>query len=427
MKNIKQELFNFKRELPVDQEEVYAIVENHIKALTFNSEMEVVSSLSERLKSYRFMDNVRTLTESLEVEINEFQLVYELKNLYKVLERQNAGMLYRQPLNVILETINLEDDSDRMYKIANELALYDWISEIKAFTVNLLNTPEKKANLLSSGSSDTIYTLVESVEDGHIALVNDSWFLLNENKIEKVTLESQIKDEATLKTIRTIESALRFATITEDRINFTISEYLTIGLGLSKGEIYLNEDVLSEDTTLESLFNSPVVPIVNKNFYPVLIEVSKNVNKFMELDVVKKVTNFTNPTLECYTFNYKDCIYSYRCDKRYGNSFFKYESAQELVNEVKSDLNFDLTYFYEDKLNKEVIINRKLEDKEREITLKLEEISFNIEKIDAAIITLGDSEVLTEGRKNLSKRHNVLSRDLESIKELRYNKEKEAK
>lgn len=427
MKNIKQELFNFKRELPIDQEEVYNIVENHINALTFNSEMEVVSSLSEKLKSYRYMDDIRTLTESLEDEISEFQLVYELKNLYKVLERQNAGMLYRQPLNVILETINLEDDADRMYKIANELALYDWISEIKAFTVNLLNSPEKKANLLSSGDSEVLYTIVEAVEEGHVALVCDSWFLLNENKIEKVTLETHVKDESALKTLRTIENALRFATITEDRVNFTISEYLTIGLGLSKGEIYLNEDKLSDDTTLESLFNSPVIPIVNRNFYPVLIEVSKNVDKFMELDIVKKVTNFTKPTLECYTFNYKDCIYSYRCDKRYGNSFFKYESAQELVNEIKNDLNFDLTYFFEDKLNKELVVNRKLEDKEREITLKLEEIKFNIEKIDAAILTLGESDVLTEGRNNLTKREKNLLSDLESIKEIRYNKEKEKK
>ena len=51
-----------------------------------------------------------------------------------------------------------------------------------------------------------------------------------------------------------------------------------------------------------------------------------------------------------FAFNYKNSTFLYRCDERYGNSFFKYESAIELVNEVKNELNYDLTFFYENKL-----------------------------------------------------------------------------
>jgi hypothetical protein len=82
-----------------------------------------------------------------------------------------------------------------------------------------------------------------------------------------------------------------------------------------------------------------------------------------------------------FAFNYKNTTFVYRVDERYGNSFFKYESALELVNEVRNELNYDLTYFYENKLDKELIVKRKLEDKEREITMKLEDINFNIEKL----------------------------------------------
>src|SRR5690606_31648018 len=138
----------------------------------------------------------------------------------------------------------------------------------------------------------------------------------------------------------------------ESRIDFRISEYLTVGLSvLSKGGIFINDDELNEETTLESLFSSPVVPIVNKNFYPLLVEVSKNIDSFVELDVVKKVSNLINPTLEVFAFNYKNNTFIYRCDERYGNSFFKYESALELVNEVRNELNYDLTYFFENKLS----------------------------------------------------------------------------
>lgn len=62
-----------------------------------------------------------------------------------------------------------------------------------------------------------------------------------------------------------------------------------------------------------------------------------------------------NPFLEAYAFNYKDSIYVYRSDSRYGKSFYKYSNSEEVVMEMKNELNYDLTYFYEDKLQKDVV------------------------------------------------------------------------
>jgi hypothetical protein len=196
---------------------------------------------------------------------------------------------------------------------------------------------------------------------------------------------------------------------------------LTIGLAVGrKGGLFINDDELNEETTLESLFNSPIIPIVNKNFYPVLLETSKNLDKFVELDVVKRVNNLVNPYLEVFAFNYKNNTFVYRCDERYGNSFFKYESALELVNEVRNELNYDLTYFFENKLNKEIIVKRKLEDKEREISLKLEDVEFNIDKIKGSLKMIGESQVLTTALKNLEKRQVNLNAELQAVKELQY-------
>jgi hypothetical protein len=195
-----------------------------------------------------------------------------------------------------------------------------------------------------------------------------------------------------------------------------------LGLSVSKkGGIFINDDELNGDTTLESLFSSPIVPIVNKNFYPILLEVSSNLDKFVELDVVKRINNLINPYLECFAFNYKNSTYLYRCDERYGNSFFKYESAIELVNEVRNELNYDLTYFYENKLGKEIIVKKKLEDKEREISLKLEDVTFNIDKVKGSIKMIGESEVLSTALVNLEKRRKNLDSELNGIKELQYN------
>ena len=421
MKNLKLELFNFRKNLSLDQEEVSTIVEGHMNACNEHSEKTIINSLNEKLKAYTYDKSVKSLLESLNDDMSNYELLYELKNLYNVLNTKNQGEIYRQPINVLLQTINLENDQDRMSKVLNELAIYDWVPEIKLFVHNLTTTPEKRSNLLSGGKGESVYSLVESVEDGHIALIRDSWFLLTENSIEKTLIETHVKDEEELRSLRTLETAMKYATISEDRVNFRISEYLTLGLSVAKkGGIFINDDELNEDTTLESLFSSPIVPIVNKNFYPVLLEVSQNLDKFVELDVVKRIGNLINPCLECYAFNYKNNTYLYRCDERYGNSFFKYESALELVNEVRNELNYDLTYFYENKLSKELVVKRKLEDKEREITLKLEDVNFNIEKIKGSIQLIGESEVLTTALKNLEKRSTSLSSELGGVKEIQY-------
>ena len=427
MKNLKLELFNFKKNLTLDQEEVSGIVEGHMNACNELSEKSIVLSLNERLKPYTYDKSVKALLEDLNDDMKNYELLYELKSLYNVLNSKNQGELYRQPLNVVLQTINLETDQDRMSKILNELAIYDWVPEVKLFVHNLTKSPEKRSNLLSGGKGESTFTIVEQVEDGHVALVKDSWFLLTENTIEKTLLENNVKDEETLKSLRMLETAMKYAQVSEDRVNFRISEYLTIGLSVGKkSNLFINDDEMNDETTLESLFSSPIIPIVNKNFYPILLEVSKNLDKFVELDVVKRVNNLINPYLEIFAFNYKNNTFLYRCDERYGNSFFKYESALELVNEVRNELNYDLTYFYENRLDKELIVKRKLEDKEREITLKLEDVNFNIEKVKGSIQMIGESEVLTTALNNLEKRRSSLDTELQVTKELQYKERTKA-
>lgn len=421
MKDLKLELFNFRKKLSVDQDEVSVIIESHINACKDMSEKSIITSLNEKLKIYTFDKGVKRFLESLNGDLNQYKLIYELKHLYNVLNSQNQGELYRQPINVLLQTINLESDQDRMSKILNELAVYDWVPEIKLFCVNLTKSPDKKQNLLSGGKSEPVYTLIERVEDGYLCHIRDSWFLLTENNIEKTLLESHIKDQTKLRSVRTLETGLKFATITDDRITFRISENLAIGLSVTKkGIIYINDDEMNGETTLESLFQSPIIPIVHKNFYPIILETQNNITKFVELDVVRRVSNLINPFLEVYAFNYKNCNYLYRCDERYGSSFYKFESALELVNETRNELNYDLTFFFENKLSRELITKRKLEDKEREIVLKLEDVQFNIDKVKNSIKYIGESEVLSVALENLNKRKGQLDSDLLAVKELQY-------
>src|SRR5690348_12332805 len=133
MKNLKLELFNFKKNLSIEQDEVSRVIESHLNSCNDFSEKAIIFSLNERLKPYTYDGDVKSLLESLNDDMRNYELVYELKNLYSVLNTKNQGEIYRHPINVLLQTINLESDQDRMSKILNELAVYDWVPEIKLF------------------------------------------------------------------------------------------------------------------------------------------------------------------------------------------------------------------------------------------------------------------------------------------------------
>jgi hypothetical protein len=364
--DLKLELFNFQKGLDYEsQAEIANVVRAHFENAETSSEMRLIRSLNEQLEVYKYDKDVVAFLEKVNESLATNELVFGLKDLYKVIESRNLGMVYRQPLNVLLGIINLENDEDRMGKILNELAVYNWVPEIKLFIHNLTKSPEQQANLLQGGNSEPVYTIVESVENGHVVFLKDSWFLLKDDEITK--------------------------------------------------------------TTLESLFSSPIIPIVNKQFYPLIETVSDNVGKFVELDVVRKVTNLINPFCEKFAFNYKNNMFVYNFDTRYGSSLYKYESAVELIDEIKNDLNYDLTYFFEDKLSDEMKAKRYLEDKEREIRISIEELDKNVDKVEANMKMIGESEQLSKALEILNTKRKELDAELLAVKEMQQSPDKEQK
>ena len=102
-----------------------------------------------------------------------------------------------------------------------------------------------------------------------------------------------------------------------------------------------------------------------------------------------------------YVFNYKDKIFNYTCDKRYGNSLFEYDSVMELIGEMKRDYDFDVTYFYQNKLTDEIKNKRNLEDRERDITIYLDEINENVDKISTQLSLMESNDILEKALNKL--------------------------
>lgn len=417
MKNWKYDLFMFKKDLTLDQLAISGIVEKHLQIFESLSEKELFESLKLNLKPYDYDTDIKKLFESMEEELVERPLLYNLKDLYKKVERKNYGELYREPLNKILDIIIKDDDESRMNSILNELVMYDWIPEIKKFVVDLTSDPIQKQNLTNNAKSSKVFTLVEQVDGGHIAYISDRWFLLTENEVNLCTLPEVIKDEKKLRTLKILESAMNLADIENDKINFLVDEHLKISFGIVDGKIFINDEKADDQTTLEDLFNSPIIPFMKKNIYESVKRIHENLDKIIELDVTCKTTSLSKPLMELYAFNYKDKMYIYNVDKRIGSTFFEYNSVNELINDVQRELGYDLSHFYENKLSKEMKQYKRLEDKEKEIELKIQDVNESIEELQENQAIMNETAELKTAFDNLLIYRQNLTNSLNKLKD----------
>ena len=402
MKNLKYDLFNFKRELPIEDYELNIIMERFISNYDKYSEKELVGSLKETLTPFSWDVKVKRLVEGLEEEIKSEPLNYNLKDLYKKIERKNYGQMYRPALNSILNIINLQDNDSKMSSIVNELVIHDWIPEVKLFMSGYMNNPIQRQNLVNSGKASKVFTLVEKTDSGNLVFMKDRWFLINQDEVKQCLLEDHVKDIEKIREFRILEKVMTIGDIKEDSISFRLDENLVLSISTKNDkDVFLNEEKLDKETTLENLFNSKIIPWLKKDYYVLSTTAAQNIDKFVDLDIALKVENALYPHLECYVVNYKDKMYIYNKDARTGSAFYEYNSANDLINDIQRELDYDLTKFLDNKLSKEMKHLRTLEDKEMEI-------KEGIKQIDEGLALLKENELLVNEDENLKKVFNDL-------------------
>lgn len=424
MKNWKYDLFNFKQGLTLEQLEVSSVVERHLQAFDRFSEKELTFSLKENLKNYNYADNVKSLLESFDEEIQNNSLVYDLKDLYKKVERKDFGLLYREPLSKILDAINKDTDEERMTSVLNDVSLYDWVPEIKGFVEKLTTNPTD-LKMLRSGNAKAskVYTIVEQCENGtYVAYVGNRWFKFTDNEVKEADLTESFSGDD-LSKLYNLQKAMEVSEFENEKVNFNIDENLQLSLGVN-GKVYLNGEIIDKQSTLEDLFNSPIIPMMKKNYYPIIKQTLESLDKIVELDVNQKVINMTKPLSELYVFNYKDKLYLYNVDKRTGSSFYEYDSVNQLVEDVQRSMDYDISDFVSNKLSKELKQYRKLEDREQEILGKIKEVQESLEALETEKELLNESNELKTAFDNLVSYKEELTNNLRRIQNAKINERK---
>lgn len=410
MKSLKLQLFEFRKELSVEQTDVMNIITEHIELCQDYSEKEITNSLNKCLESFGYYDNVKSLLGTLDKEINENSLYFTLKDLYAKVARKENRFLYEEALHTILNCINQPTDEDRKIKVVENLGMYEWISEVQMFLFEMASTPQEKMNLSSKGGKvEDVVSLALQVSEGYLVRVHDAWFLLADSGIKATLLENYVKNDVELKKLRLLEQALILATFKGKEIKFKLNENTELSINSDNGKIYLDGNECEAETTLETLFNSPVIPFEMKALYPILVETINNRKKFVTLDSVKKAYNITNMAYECFLFNYKNNIYQYRVDKFNGNSTMSYGNAQSVIENVIHELGVDVTFFYDNMLSEELKAKNELEKRE----IKIQE---GLNNLETAILILKENKETGAVYNNLLAKRHKLAEELKSVK-----------
>lgn len=419
------ELFKYKKGLTLEQEDIERQINFHINLFQTDntgkvqSQKNIVKNLSEKLEPNTYDLAVKELLERVNTIVKENELFYELEDLFRQLENNNQGQVLRPIMKVVLDIINESNEREQQVRILNELSMYSWNSSVKNFLYKYTTDPRERANITSQGGkAEAVYSIVEKIStndtNGFLTYIGDKWFFISESSIEPANPSDYITEQEALHKLNLMQKALHISNISDDKIYFNIQEDLNVSISFKNGDIFINEDK-TENSSIESIFESPIIPYMRRDLYPVISSVIENIDKFVDLDIVQKVSNVTNPFLECFVFNYKDNMYTYSMDKKYGHHFHQYESATMLVNELQNNLGYDLTQFLKDKFNDETKAKIDLEDKEKFITHKLTEVSEGLEKLEFCGL-LEISEEIKIAYNTLKEEEVSLKEELKTVK-----------
>lgn len=387
-------IFEFRQNLGIKEQNqsLSALMDYYFFNLKDNtlSELQSVQMMSQALLEFKYKKNVREFISKINEDVSKNKMVYELADLQHQLQTKNHGNLYIHPINIIHRLINSPNDKSRMVGIVNELSNYSWIPEVRNFVVKYANDPFHKENYISVDSLyEKVYTIYEKVHDGALIFVKDKWFLLGENSIEVCTdLTKHIKDNNKLNELLLISEGIRQGKIEDSILKLKLDENLSVGISVSDkaDAIFINDEAVNEQTTLDLLFSSPLIPESKRGYYSLFECAKKNKEKFIDFEKCIKVYNRYG-VRESYIFNYKDMNYVYSTDPVYDNVFLYYEKVEDLVENIRKIHNYDVGFFFRNKIADETMIVEK-------VTRRLEKLKVELEDVEDSIGLLKQNKQL---------------------------------
>lgn len=361
IKNLNEVKLNLLSENTIDNS-LNRIIEYYIENLSNNvlSENQIINLIKINKNDYKYSDNINKIFESIYNEAEENKLIYDLSDLYHSLNKTHDRHYYSSVLNKILEIINTDSSDYRKVLIANDLAIWNFIPEVRSFLLKYTDNPYKQEEILSDlGLSEEIITIYQKINEGDLIYIKNSWFLITEEKVKKIPFITDIvKDQHLLNKLTLLEKSIQLSKIKENILSIEIDEDIILSISLDENKsLFINKEI--SKANLNIIFESPLIPENKKDLYSIFESVSLYYEQFVKYDKCIKIYNAIREK-EGYAFIHNKFNYLYEYNKLSNNGIlYEYKDINKLIENVKIHYGINLSTFFNSNISNNNEMNEK--------------------------------------------------------------------
>lgn len=389
-----------KSRVSVSSMEAVSIVDNYMRSFNVNGNQfvkesnenpllkyRIAKSLFESLANYNHLESVAALRNYISNAYNENSLRFQVSNVYDNVCNYN-GSLYENLSKDLMNAVDSESIESDIKRIANQ---NPWNNQIKALSESL-SYNRGEAVSTKSCTVNKVYSPILVTNEGVIFHIHGKNYISDGKTVNECAMVNDIN-------YNNVINGLNLAKIQGEEINFYGTNKV-LSFNTNEGSVKLNDTDLTECNSFEIKD-----ALIANNFYDIRnISNVDIVSKFFEsVDCLRAVNSFydikSNDFLNLYltVIAVEEGYYvNYINGSMQVNEMKYIPNAENLVEYVKENINYDITNVVLESLVEEGNKKAEIEKTRQEISESIAKLEEKKEMVNKAIEKLGNTPELSE-------------------------------
>lgn len=297
--------------------------------------------------AYNWMNPFESFINEFYTEINSTE-----SRITLALESSIAKLKFKNRTNSFTKTIEvlsniLEESSYEISDLYKVLESHLWIPEVKSIILTAEDANKTVTKLSENAVNYTAHSPVfEGENDSYIFSLNGRWYSMNESELTQLNRKSNSIEEKYLEVISKfkIEEGVFTMFHKNNKIEIKVTD---------KNELRVNEQLVEGD--VNSYLMSTGTFRVDELSLAHLVEfAAKNANNIVELDFVSSVYSKKHRGVAANVIKLEESIYLNKINESMmENTLEKFDSPKEVVKSVKEFVDYDVSNFLLESLEKE--------------------------------------------------------------------------
>lgn len=327
----------------------YKLVKGYVDLLeTYKDSAKLdLGKMIREFNAYNWMNSFESFINEFYTEINstESRITLALESAIAKLKFKNRTNSFTKTIEVLSNI--LEESSYEISDLYKVLESHLWIPEIKSIILTAEDANKTVTKLSETVVNYTAHSPVfEGENNSYIFSLNGRWYSMNESELTQLNRKSNSIEEKYLEVISKfkIEEGVFTMFHKNNKIEIKVTD---------KNELRVNEQLVEGD--VNSYLMSTGTFRVDELSLAHLVEfAAKNANNIVELDFVSSVYSKKHRGVAANVIKLEESIYLNKINESMmENTLEKFDSPKEVVKSVKEFVDYDVSNFLLESLEKE--------------------------------------------------------------------------